>query len=90
MIRLKPGYDPAEVADIQQAFLNLNCPGTIRYTIGDDLGLREGNWNFAIVADFTDETAYRGYDLDAAHNAARARLAPLAEQTARVQFLVDG
>jgi hypothetical protein len=86
LVKLKPGYDPAELADIQQDFRDLNCPGTISYTLGNDLGLRDGNWSYAIVADFTDEEAYRGYDLDAAHNAARARLAPLAEQVARVQF----
>lgn len=54
--------------------------------IGDGLKLREGNWSFAIVAEFTDADAYRAYDLDAAHNAARDGLALLAEQIARVQF----
>ncbi len=90
LVRLKPGYDPAEVADIQQAFRDLNCPGTHRYTVGDDLGLREGNWSFAIVADFAGPDAYRGYDADAAHNAARARLAPLADQIARIQIELPG
>jgi hypothetical protein len=88
LIKLKPGQDPAEIADIQQDFLRLNCPGTISYTIGSDLALREGNWDMAIVADFTDAAAYRNYDLDAAHNAARARLAAHAEQSVRAQFEV--
>ncbi len=74
------------VAEIQDALRNLNCPGTLSYTIGDDLGLREGNWSFAIVADFTDVAAYQGYDTDAEHNRVRARLAPLTEQIARLQF----
>jgi hypothetical protein len=86
LVKLKPGVDPVEVAATQQDFLDLNCPGTLSYTLGDDLGLREGNWSFAIVADFTDTDAYRGYDVDAAHNQARARLAPLATEIARVQF----
>jgi hypothetical protein len=86
LVRLKPDYDPAELADVQQDFRDLNCPGTISYTLGDDLGLRDGNWSYAIVADFTDADAYRGYDLDEAHNRARARLAPLAAEVARVQF----
>jgi Stress responsive A/B Barrel Domain len=86
LVRLKPGYDLAELADVQQDFRDLNCPGTISYTLGDDLGLRDGNWSYAIVADFTDADAYRGYDLDEAHNRARARLAPLAAEVARVQF----
>jgi hypothetical protein len=86
LVRLKAGQDPAIVAKAQQAFLDLNCPGTISYVIGDDLGLREGNWSFAIVADFTDAEAYRAYDKDLAHNQARAGIGPLTEQIARVQF----
>jgi hypothetical protein len=88
MVKLKPAQDPAEVADIQRGLRDLNCPGTVSYAVGDDLGLREGNWSFAIVADFTDEDSYRAYDLDAEHNRIRARLAPLAEQIARLQFEV--
>ena len=86
MVRLKPGHDAARVAEIQAGFRGLNCPGTLSYTIGDDLGLREGTWSFAIVADFTDADAYRGYDRDTRHNELRAELGPLAEQIARVQF----
>ena len=74
------------VAKAQQAFLDLNCPGTLSYTIGNDLGLREGNWSFAIVADFTDAEAYRAYDHDPEHNQARAGLIQLTEQIARIQF----
>ncbi len=43
LVKLAPGQDPAAVAKIQQAFLDLNCPGTLSYVIGDDLGLRDGN-----------------------------------------------
>jgi len=86
LVKLKAGQDPAMVAKAQQAFLDLNCPGTLSYVIGDDLGLRDDNWRFAIVADFTDADAYRAYDHDFAHNQARAGLIPLTEQIARVQF----
>jgi hypothetical protein len=88
LVKLKPGHNPAEVADIQNDFRQLNCPGTLSYTIGSDLGLRDGNWSFAIVADFANADVYRAYDVDSAHNRARARLAPLAEQIARAQFEV--
>lgn len=88
LVKLKAGQDPAEVAEIQEAFRTLDCPGTLSYTIGDDLGLREGTWSFAIVADFKDAGSYRAYDQDAEHNRVRARLAPMAEQIARVQFQV--
>jgi hypothetical protein len=86
LVKLKPGQDAALVAEIQQEFRDLNCPGTLSFTLGDDLGLREGNWSFGIVSDFVDADSYRGYDLDEVHNRARARLAPLTEQVARLQF----
>jgi hypothetical protein len=86
LVKLKAEQDPAVVAKAQQAFLDLNCPGTISYVLGNDLGLREGNWSFAIVADFTDAEAYVAYDRDAAHNQARAGIAPLVDQIARIQF----
>jgi Stress responsive A/B Barrel Domain len=86
LVKLRDGYDAAEVAAIQAGLRGLGCPGTLSYTVGDDLGLREGNWSFAIVADFADVDSYRAYDQDAAHNLIRARLAPMAEQVARMQF----
>jgi Stress responsive A/B Barrel Domain len=86
LVELRPDADPHEIAAIQDEFRALDCPGTIPYTLGDDLGLREGNWSFAIVADFTDADAYRAYDTDGPHNAARDRLAPYIKRVARVQF----
>ncbi|KWX68109.1 Dabb family protein [Mycobacterium sp. NAZ190054] len=88
LAKLKTGYDAAEVERVQDGLRALNCPGTVRYTVGTDAGLRDGNWDFVIVADFEDVTAYRGYDEDAAHNELRARLAPFVEQIARAQFEV--
>jgi hypothetical protein len=88
LVKLAQGQDPAAVARVQQDLLNLNCPGTLSYAIGDDLGLRDGNWSFAIVADFADTDAYRAYDQDEKHNRVRAALLPMTEQIARVQFEV--
>ncbi|HEY9263277.1 MAG TPA: Dabb family protein [Mycobacterium sp.] len=86
LAKLKTGYDTAEVESIQEGLRNLNCPGTRNYTVGTDAGLRDGNWDFVIVADFEDTAAYRGYDEDAEHNRLRARLAPFIDQVARAQF----
>ena len=38
MVKLKPNQDPTEVAEVQEVFRKLNCPGTVSYTIGSDLG----------------------------------------------------
>ena len=86
MIKLANDADLASVAEIKDGFRAMRCPGMVSYTLGDDLGLRDGGWSFAIVADFVDEAAYRGYDADAEHNRLRALLAPHAAQVARVQF----
>jgi Stress responsive A/B Barrel Domain len=86
MVRLHEDADRTEVASIQAGLRAMDLPGTMSYTLGDDLGLREGNWSFAIVADFTDAAAYHAYDADAGHNALRARLGPVSEQISRVQF----
>lgn len=89
LVQLAPDADAEKVAAIQAGFRALNCPGTVSYTLGDDLGLREGNWSFAIVADFADEAAYRGYDEDDEHNRLRALLAPMTTNIARVQFALE-
>jgi hypothetical protein len=90
LVELKADADQAAVASIQDGFRGLGCPGTVSYTLGDDLGLREGNWSFAIVADFEDEPAYRAYDRDDEHNRLRGLLAPYVERIARVQFDLSG
>ncbi len=86
MVKMREGFDEAWLAELLPRFQALNCPGTAAYTIGRDLGLRDGGWTFAIVADFVDADAYRAYDADGLHNALRAELAPHAVQIARVQF----
>ena len=86
LAKLKPGYDAAELAAVQQGMRELTTPGIVRMTSGTDAGLRDGNWDYVIVADFADVAAYRAYDEDAAHNALRARLVPMVEQLARAQF----
>jgi Stress responsive A/B Barrel Domain len=89
LVKLKADHDPAAIAEIQQGLCDLNTPGTLSYTVGDDLGLREGNWSFAIVADFTDKDSYAVHDQDAEHNRIRARLAPMVENVARLQTEVS-
>lgn len=86
MVKMRDGYDREWLDDLLRRFQSLNCPGTAAYTIGLDLGLKEGGWTFAIVVDFVDVDAYRNYDTDELHNALRAELATQTEQVARVQF----
>jgi Stress responsive A/B Barrel Domain len=90
LVKLKPDADPTAIARVQDGLRGLNRPGTLSYTLGDDLKLRDGNWDFAIVADFSDAQTYTAYDRDDEHNRLRAELAPHAEAVARVQFQLPG
>jgi hypothetical protein len=86
MMKLVPGYDHARMQELVARLERLHCEGTLSYTVGWDLGARDGNWTLAIVADFKDLESYQAYDADAEHNAIRAELGPSLEAIARVQF----
>ena len=87
MGRLKAGVAPEDAQAALAAIAGLELEGCLAMRVGLDAGLREGNWDFAITADFTDAAAYRRYDIDEEHNRIRRELfAPIAEQTVRTQF----
>jgi len=78
---------PERVEQIRTELAQLGCPGRTSFTMGPDLGLREGNMDVAIVADFTDIAAYQAYDVDPAHDQIRRELiAPIVARTERCQF----
>jgi hypothetical protein len=66
-------------------------PEIRRYEFGGDLGLREGNWDFAVVADFDDADGYRAYSADATHQQVIAdHIAPNTVERAAVQYELPG
>ena len=73
-----------------RALVGGRIEGLLSLQCGRDAGLREGNWDFAITADLTDEAAYRRYDEDEEHNRLRREnFGPVSEQIVRVQYVVD-
>lgn len=91
MGRLHPGVAREAVEEALAAIVALAPEGCLDLRVGVDAGLREGNWDFAIVADFVDEDAYRRYDLDAEHNRVREQLfAPISAQIVRLQLVTPG
>ena len=88
MMRARSGHDRARLEEILEELRAMRIPGLTRMWAGSNLGLREGNWDYAVVTDLEDEEAYRRYDTDAEHNRIRGELAPLLEQTARIQIEV--
>jgi hypothetical protein len=85
--RVRPGVPRQQVEEALAAIVALDPPGCLDMRVGVDAGLREGNWGFAITADFADEDAYRRYDLEEEHNRVRRELfGPIGEEIVRVQF----
>jgi len=86
--KLKPGTSDAQVVDWLDAIRRLKIDGMLELACGVDLGLREGNYDVAITADFVDAEAWHRYNDDKLHNEIRAEHAkPIVEDQRRVQFL---
>lgn len=61
--------DTAAQARIDEAYLKLPSiiDGILSMKVGRDLGLLDGNHDFAILAQFRDEAAFRAYSVHPAH-----------------------
>jgi hypothetical protein len=61
--------------------------GVSDYHVGPDAGLAEGNFDFAVVADFADEASYAAYRDHPAHRAIiEQTVRPIARQRAAIQY----
>ncbi|MCG8588138.1 MAG: Dabb family protein [Proteobacteria bacterium] len=71
LLRFSPEADDQDVARLCRALSSLpaSVPEIRRYRFGSDLGLADGNADFAIVADFDDADAWRRYADHPAHKA---------------------
>jgi Stress responsive A/B Barrel Domain len=85
--KLREGVAQEDAEKALDAIMALDPPGCLDMKVGLDAGLREGNWDFTIVADFADVDSYRAYDEDDEHNRIRRELfAPISEQIVRIQI----
>lgn len=78
-----------DVAAVRAALAALpeQIPEIRAYTFGSDLGLVDGNADFAIVADFDDVDAWHRYERHPAHQAALTdRIRPILAARAAVQL----
>jgi hypothetical protein len=89
MGRLRPDAD-LELLDRGLAgIVGLGIEGMTDVRVGRDAGLRAGNWDYTITADFADQAAYRAYDEDEEHNRLRREIfGPLSAEIARIQIEV--
>jgi hypothetical protein len=87
LAKLKPGVSERDLETMLTALRGIRTPGLLSMTVGRDLGLRDGNWDIAVVTDLADEESYRNYDADAEHNRVRRDVvAPFVEGVVRCQF----
>jgi len=85
--KLRPDATDEKVAVWLEAIRGLQIDGLSELRCGVDLGLRDGNDDVAITADFEDVEAWRRYDQDELHNRIRAEHAkPVVESQQRCQF----
>lgn len=90
MMRFKHGTSHEQVEAIRLALEALDFPERTNLSIGRDAGLRQGNMDFVVQADFPDEDSYRRFDADEEHNRVRRELiAPIADSVERCQYLYD-
>ena len=69
------------------ATLPAAIPQLRSYVLGPDAGVSDGNWDFAIVADFDRVEDWRIYIADATHQTVIAeRIRPIVAERAAVQF----
>jgi hypothetical protein len=87
LIHFKPEATPQQVEDVVAGLRAIPFEGLLNLTIGRDAGLRNGNADLAIVADFVDEASCRAYDVDAEHSRVRRELlAPILASVERCQL----
>ena len=85
------GVDDEHVATVSAALDGLPAavPSIKQYVHGPDLGLSEGNFDYAVVADFDDEAGYVAYRDDATHQQLIAdHIKPFITARAAVQHAV--
>lgn len=92
VFRFHPGTDPDAIAALAEALRGLPpvIPEIEAYQVGADLGLRDTNADFAVVADFADADAFAVYSGHPAHlDVIRAFVEPITADRHAVQFQVS-
>ncbi len=92
MFRWKPGTAESRLAELERALEKLpsEVPEILAYRFGRDAGKVEGNFDFAIVADFADRDAWRRYVENPAHQKLIAdRIRPILAERAATQYRLE-
>ena len=89
MFRWSEASSPEHIADLERALSRLpgELPDLRRYAYGSDAGINEGNFDFAVVAEFDDSAGYLAYrDHDEHARIIQTLIAPYLDARTVVQF----
>lgn len=92
MFRWKPGTSETELEALERALTALprEVPEILGYRFGRDAGQIQGNFDFAIVADFADRDSWKRYvDHPAHQKLIGERIRPILAERAATQYLVE-
>jgi hypothetical protein len=92
LFRWKPETTAADVSKLEQELhaLPTRIACIQSYRFGRELGLQDGNADFAIVADFIDEAGLEEYANHPDHQAVlNSRIRPLLAHREAIQYAID-
>jgi hypothetical protein len=92
LLRWKSGISDADLQSIRDSLAELPAaiPEIRRYVYGDDAGLAEGNFDFAIVADFETQLDYQNYATHEDHQRVIAeQIRPVLDARAALQYEIS-
>jgi hypothetical protein len=92
LFRWKPEATLEDVSKVEAALhpLPARIPCIQAYRFGRDLGVQDGNADFALVADFTDEEGLRTYADHPGHQAVLTNtIRPILAQREAIQYVIE-
>jgi len=92
LFRWKPEATAEDVSKVEAALHQLpaKIPCIQAYRFGRDLGVQDGNADFALVADFTDQEGLATYANHPDHQAVLQNLIrPILAQREVIQYVID-
>jgi hypothetical protein len=92
LFRWKPEATAEDVSRVEAALHQLptKIPCIKAYRFGRDLGVQDGNADFALVADFTDQEGLRTYANHPDHQTVLENtIRPIMAQREAIQYVID-